>query len=136
MSLKAALYQYLSGVSGLSALVDNRIYPDVAPETAGLPYIVHRIISADHVRHMIAASGFVGRRVQFDVYGTTALSVDNVFDELSAALEAFRGEMGSDDLDILSSGIESERDDFIPPQDGSQVGKHRRSVDFNIWHRL
>lgn len=136
MSLKTALYSYLSGQSGLTNLVGTRIYPDIAPANASLPYVIHQYVSADHVRHMGGTSDFASRRVQFDVYGATAVSVDNVFAQLRTALEAKRGTIGSENLVVLSSGIESERDDYVDPIDGSQTGKHRRTIDFIIWHRL
>lgn len=136
MSLKSALYSYLSGISGLTSLVSTRIYPDIAPPDASMPYVVYQYVSADHVRNMTSASDFASRRVQFDVYGASALSVDNVFQQLRTALESKRGNIGSENLAVLSSGIESERDDYIDPIDGGQVGKHRRTIDFIIWHRL
>ena len=136
MSLKTELHNYLSGYAGLSALVDDNIYPDIAPENSPLPYVIFQIVSADHIRSMTAASDFVARRVQFDVYGSTALSVENVFDQLRGALEAKRGTIGSENLVVLSSGIDTERDDYVDPIDGSQTGKHRRTIDFIIWHRL
>lgn len=138
MSLKSGLYNYLSGLSGLSALVATRIYPDMAPAQADLPYIVYSIVSSEHVRHTDGASNFASRRVQFDVYGASALSVDNVFMQLRAALESKLGTIGTgpNQVVVISSGIESERDDYIAPTDGGQVGKHRRMIDFIIWHRL
>jgi hypothetical protein len=136
MSLKAALYSYLTSQAGLTALVGNRIYPDLAPPNAVRPYIVYGIISSEHVRNMLGASGFCSRRVQFDIYGSSAISCESVFTALAAALEAKRGNIGSGSLAVLSSGIESERDNVVPPTDGSQVGKHRRTVDYLIWHRL
>ena len=136
MSLKTALYSYLTGISAITTLVSTRIYPDVAPETATRPYIIYQYVSSEHVRHMTAASDFASRRVQFDVYGDSALSVENVFDALRDALESKRGNIGTENLSVLSSGIDSERDDFVDPADASQIGKHRRSIDYIIWHRL
>jgi hypothetical protein len=136
MSLKTALYSYLSTTSAITALVSTRIYPDMAPEGAALPYIVYSFVAGNHERHMGAACDFASRLVQFDVYGATAVSVEAVFQVLSDALEAKRGTIGSENLVVLSSGIESERDDYISPADGSQKPKHRRSIDINIWHRI
>ena len=142
MSLKSGLYAYLSTDSGVAALLGSgtasRIYPDIVPGNAALPYMRFRIVSSEHVRHMTAPSDMAMRRVQFDIYGATSLSVEDVFSALRDALESFEGDMGTgpNAVTILSCGIETERDDTIAPTDGSPVGKEVRSVDFMIWHRL
>lgn len=138
MSLITGLYSYLTSVAGVAVLVGNRIYPSIAPPDADLPQIVYTIVSSQHVRHMQGASDFCERRVQFDAYGSSAEQVEDVFTALRNALEAKRGLIGDsqENVTILSSGIESERDDYIAPIDGSQVAKFRRSIDYTIWHRI
>lgn len=140
MSLKTALFSYLSTNAAMVAVIGtgaaSRLYPDFVPATPGLPYVTYRIVSSQHVRHLLGVSNMCNRRVQFDAFGASALSVEAVFSALSSALEGKRGPIGSENLAVLSSGIETERDEFVDPIDGSQVGKHRRSVDFIIWHRL
>lgn len=142
MSLKTGLFSYLSANAGLVTLLGSgsasRIYPGLVPENAGLPYIRYRIITSTHVRDMINPNNVAMRRIQFDIYGATTTSVESVFSALRTALESFRGVMGTggDAVTILSSGIETERDDTIFPTDASQVGIEYRSVDINIWHRL
>lgn len=136
MSLKTALFSYLGGITAVTDLVGTRVYPSVAPADAALPFIVYSIISSEHARHLGGASGFVRRRVQFDCYDATPDGVETVFQVISDALEAKTGDIGSEDLSVLSSGIESERDDYTAPTDGTEQSKFRRSVDFLIWHRL
>lgn len=138
MSLKNALYSYLSNDAGVSGLVSTRIYPDVAPPAATLPYMVYSFVSSQHERYMTGASDFCWRRVQFDVYAQSSAVVESVFTAMRNALEAHTGDTGDspNSIEIMSSGIDSERDEYIPPIDGGQVGKHRRSIDFIIWHRL
>lgn len=136
MSLKTALYSYLTGFAALNALISTRCYPGVAPEAATRPYMVYNIVSSNHARHMTAASEFTSRNVQIDIYADSALTVESVFDALRDALESKTGTIGTENLSIMSSGIISERDDVTPPGDGRQLGRHRRTIDFEIWHRL
>lgn len=142
MSLKTGLFSYLSANAGIIALLGTgsacRVYPGLVPEDAALPYIRFRIISSEHVRHMTGPSNMALRRVQFDIFGSGTVSVESVFSALRGALESYLGTMGSGGsaVTILSSGIETERDDTVAPTDGSQVGLEYRSVDVNIWHRL
>lgn len=126
MSLKEALFKYLSGVLNIP------VNPDVSRRDVR-PYLIFQYISADHVRHTLAASGFVARRVQLDIYADTALETDQLAETLRLNLDAFRGNM--EGLEVMGAGLDSERDLFIDPQDASQVGKHRRSIDYIIWHR-
>jgi len=142
MSLKTGLFSYLSNNAGMAALLGtgsaSRIYPGLVPENAVLPYIRFRIISSTHVRDMLYPANVAMRRVQFDIFGSSTASVESVFSALRSALESYRGTMGTGGsaVTVLSSGLETERDETIAPTDGSQAGLELRSVDFNIWHRL
>jgi len=128
MSLKSELFTYLS------AVLHNRIYTDMAPKSATLPYITHQIISADHSHAMDGPIGRVTRRVQFDIYGATADSVDSQFEELRDQLDGLIG-ISLGNLQIEAIWLDNERDGYIDPTDSSQVAKHRRIVDFMIAHR-
>lgn len=126
MTLKQALYTYLSPI------MDIPVNPDVSRRDVR-PYMTYQYISKDSARHTLAGSGFCARRVQFDIYADTALEVDGLSEVLRESLDNYRGNMSG----VLVKGafLDSERDLFISPDDASQVGRHRRSMDFIIWHR-
>jgi hypothetical protein len=126
MSLKQALYGYLQPILNIP------INPDIARRKTR-PYMIYQFVSAEHVRHTLAGSGFCNRRVQFDIYADSALEADTLFETLRNNLDNFRGDM--EGLEIQGSALDTERDLYINPEDASAVGKHRRSADFIIWHR-
>ena len=132
MTLKAALYSYLSGHAGLTALIGERLYPSTAPPGAPLPRITFQRISEASERHQTAAAGLAISRVQFDCWGRSTVEVEDVAEQLRQALETYRGDMGG--LTVRYAMIESTIDQYEPPEDAGERGIHRVTSDYAIWH--
>lgn len=134
MSLKKALYTYLTAQVGITNLVSTRLYPSVAPESAAKPYAVFSEVTSDHKHHLTASAGLVIRRIQIDLYGTTALGLDALKEAFRAELDGFRGVMGTDSLDVRHVMLSNEIDGFNNPIDGDQTGIHTTILEYEICH--
>jgi len=131
MSLPGDIRTYLVGVAGLTALVGSRIYPVFASSAATFPYIVYSKITADHINHMTAAAGLSSHLYQFDIFDSSYDGADAVREQVRLAIDGRRGAMGASG--VRWSGIANEREDHSDPQDGSDGGVHRISIDVNFW---
>lgn len=134
MSIQRALYSYLTGVSAVSALVGTRIYTHVAPEGAALPRVTVQKVSETHPDHLLGASGLVHTRVQVDCWDDDADGVIALGDAIRTAVHGFRGAMGDESLAIRRSTVDTRRDSYEAPHDGSMVGVHRVTLDLMISH--
>ena len=136
MSMTSELYAYFktkTTITDIFGTSDNcRIYAHVAPSSATFPYAVWNIISADHIRHMTAASGIVETTLQIDVS-------DNDMVGLNAAADAFRVVLDGLDQTTLTAvtingtHLANERSD-VNDILGQEGGTHQRQLDFTIWH--
>ena len=134
MSLKKALYTYLTAQVGITNLVSTRLYPSVAPESAAKPYVIFSDVTSDHKHHLTAAAGIVIKRVQFTIYATSALIADAIKEAFRAELDGFRGVMGTDSLDVRHVMLSNEIDGFNNPIDGDQTGIHTTILEYEICH--
>jgi Protein of unknown function (DUF3168) len=126
--LEEGLYVYLKNVSGLSALIADRIYPSLGAQMPTLPAIVFERISTPSQQTMDGASLF-SPRVQISVLATTALSAIAVADQIRPSLNAFQGQW-SDGTYVQLSSLLDERGPFFDYETNSYVSQ----LDFEIWH--
>lgn len=135
MSLRTAIYDHLGDETDITDVVSDRIYPDVAPEGADLPYITVNVVSTFHSHHMTAASGLAQARVQIDCWTTSSTGRETLSEAVREALDGYRGgSMGDDSLDVRSVHLEDDAQTYEPPTTGSDVGVFRQRMDFMIWY--
>ena len=68
MSVEAALFNYLSGISGIAAIVGTRIYPLEAPQNGAFPCITFQTISFQHTNSLEGSSGLGAARIQVNCW--------------------------------------------------------------------
>lgn len=130
MTVSNALYDRLSNYAGLSALVSDRIYPNLAPQSVTLPYVVYERVSGTRIRALNADTDLASPRYQFSVYSNSYLEAESVIEQIRAALQRYTGTVGSPGVVIEDCTIESETDFY-----DAQTELHERTMDFLIWHR-
>jgi len=114
MSIKDAIYSRSQAFGGLTALIGTRFYNTQAPQNTAMPYVTYQIVSAD--RHHVMSVDTLGQpRVQFDSYGTTRASAEDVNTQVVAAFNRWKGTVASvvvKDTVIESDGIDVQSDDL------------------------
>lgn len=130
MTIDDAIYAYLSTYAGLTALISTRVYPDVMPQGAVLPVIVHQQISGIRVHAMGNDPGLAYPQWQFTCWATTKLAAKTVAVQLRTALQNYSGTMGG------AGGVVVQRvyiDDEASGQD-PPTGLFFVRQDYIIWH--
>ena len=133
MSVRKALYTHLTGDTDVTDEVSTRIYPNVAPTSATLPYAVFNIIGSEHDQHLGAATGLVRRTVQLDVFASDSVEMEDATEAIRGSMDGYGGVLGDDSL-LTRIHLTGESDDYIPPTDGSEVGVHHARMEWSIWH--
>lgn len=137
MTIKAAIYDYLSTHATVIAQVSTRIYPDDAPTSAVRPYIVYER-SAQIGVHSVngspasTATGLTRANVMIDAFADTSLKAEQVAEAVRDAIDGFQGTMSG--VDVRHVTISNIRDSVENPEDGSEVFVHRVSLDLTIWY--
>lgn len=87
MSFSEDLYTRLSNFAGLTALVSTRIYPLKLKQQDTMPALRYTKVSSVTPSAMGVDVGLTDYRYQFDVFGTTYASADDVLRQLKAATQ-------------------------------------------------
>src|SRR6188508_3257965 len=124
MSIKDAIYSRSQSFGPLSALIGARLYNTQAPQNTAMPYVTYQIVSGE--RHHVMSRDTLGRpRIQFDSYGTTRASAEDVNTQVVAAFNRWKGTVASvvvKDSVVESDGIDQQSDDItLIPRVTSEV---------------
>lgn len=123
--LEDALYSYLSGYAGLTALVDKRIYPFLAPQGVSAPYCVYSKIGNQRQYSHDGYSTLQRPRVQISCFAATYVTAHAIAEQIVAAMEAWP----DTNADVQVVFEENEIDDYEP-----DTKLHHAAVDFFIWY--
>lgn len=127
MTIDEALFTRLSTHAGVAALVATRIYPILMPQNTTLPAITKQRISGPRVQSLVGSSGLAYPRYQVDAWASTYDGAKAVADQVRAALDGFRGYVGT----VRIGGIRLIGDQELYEE---ETRTHRVSQDFSVWH--
>lgn len=133
ITIEEGLFAYLSTNAGLVALISTRVYPNKLPETVTLPALTYQRIDSPrvHTHDTSGATGTAYPRFQFDAWATTYASAKAITDALRAALNGYRGTMGTGGTAVTVQGALVQDESF---DDFADAGMLRISSDYIIWH--
>lgn len=118
-NIKDAIYSRSQSFAPLAALIGVRMFDvtakPVPPQTTvPMPYVTYQIVSGD--RHHVMSRDTLGRpRVQFDSFGTTRASAEDVNTQVVAAFNRWKGTVAGvvvKESVIESDGIDVQSDDL------------------------
>jgi len=137
MSIESALYTRLKAVSAVTTIVGTgnsaRIYPDVAPPSATLSYITYTVVSDSSEQHMTAAAGLASAVIQIDCWAASSVNRGALREAVRGALDGARQQTWGT-VQVRSVMREQSRSTWEKPEDGSEVGVFRASMDFRFWY--
>ena len=136
MSIRESLFRHLQTVAR-GVFADADCFPMAAlPKKPPFHYITFQRVSSNHVRHLRGGSGLVASRWQIDCWARYAADVDRMSDAVRRSMDNLSGDFGDADnlINIQACFLEDDAEDFVPPIDGSQVGRARVRMDFMLWH--
>lgn len=128
--IERTLVEHLRGVSALTALVGQKIYPGIIPQGTALPAITFMPIGGGPTHSMTGSSGYEMREYRFTVY-TDKKEVDTMLqitDALQTAIDGYRGSMGTTYVTVIQRIMLKDIRDFFEPDSEA----HQRVLEFDI----
>jgi hypothetical protein len=128
---KAALYSFLSTQVAITAVVGTRMYPVLAPASAGLPFVTYQRLDEQEEGWLLGRSGLSRATYQLDVWGATPAQAEAVVLALKSTLDRYRGLMGS--VPVRQCTLVSILDGLEDPLEGQTQGLWRHTLTAEIW---
>jgi hypothetical protein len=121
---------YLVSKSAVTDLVSTRIYPAVLPQAATLPAVVYSVITNVPNDDVLGSSGSVTASVQLDIYSDSHITTNNISEQIRLQMQGYSGAMG--DETVGASRLLNRFEQYEKPVDGSDLGRHRVIMTFDI----
>ncbi|MGE0193559.1 MAG: DUF3168 domain-containing protein [Planctomycetota bacterium] len=126
-----ALQDHCLSDAPLKMLVGDRIFPEFAPASAVVPYVLRSRISNPPHDHLGGEAAIGSPTFQFTVVASSNRERNDVGAALRACLSRYSGPMGTEDVEVSSP---DEADDIETASDGSERRLFVRRMDFEVWH--
>jgi hypothetical protein len=126
----ADLVSFLEEAPAISAIVEDRIYPQILPQRSTLPAITYNQVSAVRVEDLSGPAGKARRRISINCWAATDTGAEALADAVRQSLNGFHGWMR--DTKIGSTRLDEEV--YLFEQDAGTVGIYRVVQDFIIAH--
>jgi hypothetical protein len=126
-----ALQDHCLSDATLRRLVGERIFPEFAPASAVVPYVLRSRISNPPHDHLGGEAAIGSPTFQFTVVASSNRERNEVAGALRACLSRYSGPMGTEDVEVSSP---EEADDVETASDGSERRLFVRRMDFEVWH--
>lgn len=136
-SLKAALFEELTGDATVSGLVGTKVFPDYADQQTALPYITYEEFANRGVHHFGGVTDLDNASYQFSIFSNDQ---DNRLAIENAVRALFDGEArvygtGGDATSVTRSENTNNQDFVIKPDDAGQGVVFQAAMDFEFWHK-
>lgn len=125
------IYDRLKESGTVTNIVGTKIYPQLAPQNAALPYVTYQRIDTPRLRSLDGPVGLASPRVQIDCWSARYKEAKQLGEAIRKMLDGFKGSYGGEVVQGVF--LEDERDAFELPVHANEVGSHRVSQDYTIW---
>lgn len=130
--VEEGLYAWLTASPEIEALVDDRIYPDRAPQGVVRPYVTFFVVATEPALHLTAGAGVTSSQVQLDIWADDNATRRSIADALFARLHGYVGDMPP--LYAQQVRFGGPTNSHERPNDAGEVGTFRGRCDVTIWH--
>lgn len=128
-----SIRSFLLQSNALTALVSNRITPDVLPPGEPMPAVVYRRISTSHGSDIRGSKGGLARtRIEYECFAATRATANAVAEaiRLSGLLDVINVVHGTNFRSVQVDA--GQRHYTEPPEDGSHEFRYVTSQDYAI----
>jgi hypothetical protein len=124
-----SLRTLFKATTAISPLV-SEVYVNTAEQSASLSYLLLTQIDNEFNLRLDGTGGLIFTDVDVDCKAATYVKAQTLADAVKAYFQDYTGTAGDDTVKAVL--LNGERSDYEPPQDGSAIGKHVISLDFNV----
>ena len=115
MSIESTLYNAIQNDTAITALVSNRVYPQVAPDNAAVPYITYQVISTQAHNRLVGAPLSERKVIQVNCVSNSYTNAKAIAEACKLAINGAVGYLNG------------EGDDYF-----NQTENHRVRLDFAL----
>ena len=125
------IFARLSQQTGLTTIVSNKIYPNIAPSNSTVPYVTYHKISEGRIHAMRVDPGLASARIQVSSWSTGKAQVDSMARQTRLALQDYGGTTGGVTIQRIFFDGETEISDLEPE---TVAPFYHIAQDYIVWY--
>jgi hypothetical protein len=130
---ETAFVKFLMDSPTINGAVNGRIRPVTASMADKMPFIVYNRGITRRPIHLLGDSGLVFLMIQVDIFAKSYADAKNVAEAVRNRVHGYIGPVTSGaESAQCNMAISAERDDYVPPNDASDTGTFRVSMDIDL----
>lgn len=112
VSLRLALVAALKADPAVVAIVGDRVFPGIVPQTVSLPAIAYQVVSLarNRPRDLAGRNLIPSARIQISALSRSLSECEAAIEAVRQAIDAFRGDLGGAGLTVVDTIAIDERD--------------------------
>lgn len=136
MSIADTLKTRLKAVSDVTDLIGEdtaaRVFTQYQPQGSALPHVVIETFSGNSYEHLSGITGVAENRVQITCYGETETAAASLADLVRRSLQGYRGTVGSQFINGITSPDGFESGDDRPSANGGNTYRFWVRRDYEV----
>lgn len=133
MDIVANLIEYLLTVTAITDETSTRIKPGWIAQGSATPYIIIKVVAADHDQELSGKGAFVKKTLSVECVSNSHTEAGTLHKIVRENLDSFQQQtMGTDNLWINSTRLTNEFDDVDDPQSANQKWTFIRTGIYDI----
>lgn len=130
---ETAFVKFLMDSTALNSAVGGRIRPVTASMADRMPLIVYNRGITRRPIHLLGDSALVFLMMQLDIFARSYSEAKTIAELVRNRVHGYIGQItNGTETASCDMAIDSERDDYVPPNDASDTGTFRVSIDIDI----
>lgn len=130
-SPEAVLRAALVADGTLATLIGTRIYPVIAPASAGLPFVTWRRSGIQRNQTLGAPVGVPRLSVEYGIYAASYETAREVADRMRVVLDGYGATV--DNVVVRQVSLEQENDDFVSLAGTELPPAYQITMVFDVW---
>ena len=130
-----AFYKLITDDAAVTALISGAMFPNYAPQSTDLPYLIYRRITSEHFHQMETASGLLDCSIQLDIYGSTYVNAKAIAEAVREAIDGYHGIVsgGGKQIKVHKLMMTNESDGFERGPEGTDLPYQRVIQTWDFW---
>ncbi len=128
-----AFIAYLKASVPLNTATGGRMFPVTATMSQRMPFLVYNRIATQRLEHLLGDSDLIFLGLQVDVFARSYQEAKTIAEMVRNRVSGYIGPITfQDESRQCDMHVTAERDDYVPPNDASDTGVFRVSLDVEM----
>lgn len=132
MKIEEVMYSLLKNDTSIKAMVNDRIYPLVAPQSTTFPFLIYQESGHSRLPSIKGNTQMRTFRCRIDGYSENYADAKDIRDAVLGKLVNYKGTSGNVDIQYIDQ--EDTSDEHLPPVHSDERGIFGAGLDFVVYY--